>query len=147
MSTHKRGILEKKRLLSIDYGAKRVGIAITDPLRIFAYPLETLANDSFFWSNLLKLFSSYEIEKLIIGYPLKEDGSKSSSTELVIKFTEELQKKVNIPFEYYDERYSSEIAKERIISSVSSKKKRRDKGLVDKNAAAVILEDYMKESE
>ncbi len=137
--------MEKKRIISIDYGARRVGIAVTDPLRIFAYPLQTLLNDSSFWARLLSILESYDIETIVIGYPLKEDGSASDSTELVTKFAEELKKRISIHVEFYDERYSSEIAKERVISSVTSKKKRRDKGLVDKNAAAVILEDYLKE--
>ncbi|PKL88014.1 MAG: Holliday junction resolvase RuvX [Ignavibacteriae bacterium HGW-Ignavibacteriae-2] len=137
---------EQKRILCIDYGARRVGIAITDPLRIFVYPLTTIENNSFFWETFDTLIREYDIEKFILGYPLKEDGSRSSSTELIEKFRSELEKKMNIPIEYYDERYSSELAKDRIIQSVSSKKKRRDKSLVDKNAAAIILEDYLREN-
>ncbi|MBU1096628.1 MAG: Holliday junction resolvase RuvX [Bacteroidetes bacterium] len=137
---------EQKRILCIDYGARRVGIAITDPLRIFVYPLTTIENNSFFWETFDTLIREYDIEKFILGYPLKEDGSRSSSTELIEKFRSELEKKINIPIEYYDERYSSELAKDRIIQSVSSKKKRRDKSLVDKNAAAIILEDYLREN-
>ncbi len=77
---------------------------------------------------------------------MKEDGSRSTSTELIEKFRSELEKKYKYKIEYIDERYSSEIAKERIIASVPSRKKRRDKGLVDKNAAAILLEDYLRES-
>jgi putative Holliday junction resolvase len=139
--------LEKARFLAIDYGLKRVGIAITDPLRFFAYPLETLQNDSNFWTKFQTIISNYEIETIIVGYPLKEDGSKSSSTELVENFVSELKKRIKVPIELIDERYSSSIAKERVLNSVSSKKKRRDKALIDKNAAAIILEDYMKENE
>ena len=134
---------EKKRYLGIDYGAKRVGIAVTDPLRIFAYGLTTIQNDSKFWDNLLNLFAEYDIETIVLGYPLKESGERSSSTELIEKFREELGKKVSLPIEYVDERYSSTIAQQQIIASVTSKKKRRNKGLVDKNAAAVILQEYL----
>ena len=63
-----------------------------------------------------------------------------------MKFVEELAKKVSIDIEFVDERYTSELAKQRIIQSVPSKKKRRDKGLIDKNAAAIMLEDYMREN-
>jgi putative Holliday junction resolvase len=129
--------------MAIDYGEKRIGIAVTDPLNMFAYPLTTLQNDSKFWNNLSKLLTEYNVVKIILGYPLKESGEESTSTKAVQKFNEELSKHVSLPIELIDERYSSDIAKQRIIASVSSKRKRRDKSLVDKNAAAVILEDYM----
>jgi len=133
----------EKRILGIDYGARRVGIAITDPLLMFAYPLTTLQNDKNFWENFLQLFEEYNIQKIVLGYPLKESGEKSSSTELIEKFKRELEKKVKLPIILVDERYSSVIAKQQIIESVPSKKKRRNKGLIDKNAAAVILKEYL----
>ena len=134
---------EQKRILGIDYGTKRVGIAITDPLRLFAYGLTTILNDLKFWDNFDKLVTEYDIEIIVLGYPLKESGERSSSTELVEKFQAELKKKVNIPIELVDERYSSSIAQQQVLESVTSKKKRRNKGLIDKNAAAVILQDYL----
>lgn len=134
---------EKDRILAVDYGRARVGIAVSDPLRFFAIPLITIKNDNNFWKNFEEIISEYKIEKIILGHPLKEDGSKSEMTLEVEKFKLILEKKANLIVELYDERYSSSIAHERIIKSVSSKKKRKDKGLVDKNAAAVFLEDYM----
>jgi len=136
-------MIEQKRILGIDYGTKRVGIAITDPLRLFAYGLTTILNDLKFWDNFDKLVTEYDIEIIVLGYPLKESGERSSSTELVEKFQAELKKKVNIPIELVDERYSSSIAQQQVLESVTSKKKRRNKGLIDKNAAAVILQDYL----
>ena len=136
-------MIEKKRILGIDFGAKRVGIAITDPLRMFGYPLITILNDNNFWKNLGKLFVEYSIETIVLGYPLKESGARSTSTDLIEEFKVELEKRVKIPIVLVDERYSSSIAKQQIIVSVSSKKKRRDKGLIDKNAAAVILKEYL----
>lgn len=135
--------LEHPRILAIDYGAKRVGFAITDPLRMFAYPLITLENDKNFWQNLEQVFIEYNVELIVLGYPLKEDGGKSSSTEIVEKFESELKKRKSIEVKLVDERYSSTIAKDRILESVSSKKKRKDKKLIDMNAAAVILQDYL----
>lgn len=133
----------ENRILAIDFGKKRIGIAITDPLNMFAIPLITLLNDSTFWVKFEQIFNEYRIEKILLGYPLKESGEKTHSTDAVIKFSEELEKKKPIEVIMWDERYSSSIAYERIISSVTSKKKRRDKSLIDKNAAAVILEDYL----
>lgn len=136
--------MEEKRILAIDYGSKRIGIAITDPLNIFAYPLITLTNDNKFFDNLKKILSQYKVVKILIGSPLKENGEESVTSQSVNKFIEELKKHVQIEVELVDERYSSEIARQRIVESVVSKKKRRDKSLIDKNAAAVILEDYLK---
>ncbi len=135
--------MKEARILAIDFGEKRIGLAVTDPLNIFAYPLLTLPNDSKFWQNLEKIISGYSVVKIVLGYPLKESGDQSSSSRLVLKFKGELEKRVSVPVDLVDERYSSEIAKQRIIASVSSKKKRRNKLLLDKNAAAVILEDYL----
>jgi len=134
---------EKPRILAIDYGARRIGIAITDPLRLFSIPLLTIPNDKDLWSNLLRIFDSYEIETVVIGYPLKESGGRSSSTEMVEKFRKELEKKISQKILFVDERYSSEIAQHRILETVPSKKKRKDKNLIDKNAAAVILQSYL----
>ena len=135
--------MKEARTLAIDFGEKRIGLAVTDPLNIFAYPLSTLQNDSKFWNNLSKIISEYSVVKIVLGYPLKESGEQSSSTKMVVTFKDELEKRISLPVELVDERYSSDIAKQRIIASVSSKKKRRDKSLLDKNAAAVILEDYL----
>jgi len=136
--------MEKKRIVGIDYGEKRIGIAITDPLGIFAQPLTTLFNDDKFWKGLESLLEQYAIAEIVVGYPLKESGDKGEITGKIDHFVKTLEKKFKVPVELADERYSSGIAKERVIASVTSKKKRRDKGLIDKNAAAVILEDYMK---
>jgi len=132
-----------ERILSIDYGEKRIGIAISDPLKFFAIPLTTLENNSTFWKEFNKIFDSYNITIIVLGYPLKEDGTKSTSTLAVEKFEKELAKKIKLPIELVDERYSSTIAQEQIIESVKSKKKRRNKALIDMNAAAVILGDYL----
>jgi len=135
--------LDEQRILAIDFGVKRIGFAITDPLNMFGYPLVTVPNDNKFWNELLKVISEYKVVKIILGYPLKESGSESTSSKAVLKFKEELEKRITLPIELVDERYSSSIARDRIIQSVSSKKKRRDKSLLDKNAAAVMLEDYL----
>lgn len=136
--------MEEKRILAIDYGSKRIGIAITDPLNMFAYPLTTLLNDSHFIPKLQQITKEYSVVKILIGIPLREDGSESVTAKAVLVFKELIAKNFTQEIEMVDERYTSEIAKQRIIESVPSKKKRRDKSLLDKNAAAVILEDYLK---
>ncbi len=135
-----------KRILAIDYGIKRIGIAISDPLKIFAIPLITLENNKNFWNEFLSIIKNYNIEKIILGYPLKENGNKSHITVQVEKFLSELNTKIKIPVTLVDERYSSAIATEQIMEVVKSRKKRRDKSLVDKKAAAVILSDFLNNS-
>ncbi len=132
-----------ERILAIDYGEKRIGIAISDPLKIFAIPLTTILNNKNFWNEFIKIFEKYNIVEIILGYPLKEDGTKSSITLKVEEFENKLKNKIKLPIKLVDERYSSSIATEQIIESVKSKKKRRDKSLIDKNAAAVILSDFL----
>jgi len=137
----------EKRILAIDYGEKRIGIAVTDPLNIFAYPLITLQNDNKFLAHLQNIINEYSVMKILIGMPFKENGEQSFVSRLVVEFKNQLEKIVTIPIELVDERYSSDIAQKRINESVKSKKKRRDKSLIDKNAAAVILEDYLRSME
>lgn len=136
-----------ERILAIDYGEKRIGIAISDPLKMFAIPLLTINNTSKFWIELKKTISQYNIVHVVIGYPYKDDGSKSSIANQIEKFALELSNKLKLNYEFIDERYSSSIAWEQILNGVPSKKKRRDKSLIDKNAAAVILQDYLKSNE
>ncbi|HPN38588.1 MAG TPA: Holliday junction resolvase RuvX [Melioribacteraceae bacterium] len=137
---------QNKRILGIDYGEKRVGIAITDPLRIFVYPLLTLSNDERLIENLEKVLIEYNVEKIVVGYPYKEDGSKWQVTENIEKFAKILGEKFKLAIEFYDERYSSELAKNRVLQSTSKRSKRREKGIIDRNAAAIILEDYLKDN-
>ena len=133
-----------ERVLAIDYGEKRIGIAITDPLRMFSIPLITFSNDKKIWSEFKKLFDKYNIVHVVLGHPIKEDGSKSEITLIVEKYAKEFENKFGISVELVDERYSSAIAWEHIIAGVPSRKKRRNKSLIDMNAAAVILDDYLR---
>lgn len=136
--------MKEERILAIDFGSKRIGIAVTDPLNMFAYPLTTLFNDFSFIEKFKKILSEYSVVKIIVGMPFKESGEESVTGKAVLEFIEMLKKQITLEIVLVDERYSSEIAKQRIIESVPSKKKRRDKSLLDKNAAAVILEDYLR---
>lgn len=136
----------EERILAIDYGLKRVGLALTDPLKIFAYPYKTLQNDAMFWKNLDQVIKENGVVKIVLGYPLLENGSKSEMTLAVEAFCEEIKKRYKLETVFWDERYSSGLAWDNIISSVKSRKKRRDKGLIDMNAAAIILQEYLREN-
>ena len=134
------------RIIAIDYGEKRIGLALTDPLFIFAYPFKTLPNDSNFFNELRKIINEQNILKIILGYPLKESGELSSITEEVLKFKKKLENAYKLEVVLKDERYTSSIAKEIINKTVTKKSKRRDKGLIDKSSAAIILQDYLDEN-
>jgi putative Holliday junction resolvase len=136
--------VNEERILAIDYGAKRIGLAVTDPLKMFAIPFDTIPNDKYTFDKLKQIVNEKNVVKIILGNPVKENGGDSLISKDIRKFKSELEKKINLTIELVDERYSSEIASKRILESVPSKKKRRDKSLIDKNAAAVILEDYLK---
>ncbi len=135
--------MKESRTLAIDFGEKRIGLAVTDPLNIFAYPLVTLLNDTSIWEKLSSIIKEYSVEKVIIGFPVKESGANSIISESVLKFKEEIAKRFLLTAELVDERYSSKIAHQRILEKVTSKKKRKDKSMIDQNAAAVLLEDYL----
>lgn len=132
-----------KRILAIDFGLKRIGLALSDPLAIFAYPFKTILNDKKLWDELTQIIHEQSIKKIILGLPKKESGGTTSITNEVLKFKKLLEEKFNLEIILRDERYSSLIAKELILESVTKKSKRKEKGLIDKNAAAVILQDYL----
>jgi len=135
--------VEEERILAIDFGTKRIGLAITDPLKMFAIPFDTLPNNISTITAIIKIINEKNVKQIILGYPVKESGEETSISPLLNKFKKELENKTGIQIQLVDERYSSDIASKRILESVKSRKKRRDKSLIDKNAAAVILEDYL----
>lgn len=135
----------EERVLAIDYGTKRIGLALSDPLKIFAYPYLTVSNDNKLFPTLANLIKEQGISEIVVGYPLKENGEKSSSTLEVEKFVDELKKRISTNIVFRDERYTSEMAKQNILQSVTKKKKRQDKGLVDRNAACIFLQEYLDE--
>jgi putative Holliday junction resolvase len=133
----------ESRFLAIDYGEKRVGLALTDPLKIIASPFTTLSNDEKFVPKLLQIIREQKVSKIILGLPFCDNGTEARLGPVIRKFKDELFALSNVEIEFFDERYSSSIAEERIRSTVAKKSKRRQKSLIDMNAAAVILEDYL----
>ena len=129
--------------MGIDYGAKRVGIAVTDPLKIIASGLQTVATKEIFdfLNNYLK---KEEVECIVVGDPIGLDDLPTDATPLVKAFLKKLAKQFpKIKIATFDERFTSKRAKEIIFQSGVSRKKRREKALVDKISAALILQDYM----
>ena len=131
------------RILSIDYGGKRTGLAVTDPLQIIATGLETIESRELIpW--LKKYVSVEEVELIIIGLPKNWDESDTHGTPLVKAAIKKIQKEFpTIPLQTVDERYSSKMAKDAMLEMGMKKKDRRDKKNVDLIAATIILQEYM----
>src|SRR5688572_20541677 len=131
------------RILSIDYGLKRTGIAVTDPLKIIATGLTTIETPQLF--NFLKdYFRKEEVELIIIGEPKNWDESDTHATPLVRKAIVRLQKEFPaIPIKTVDERFTSKMASRAMIDMGLKKKQRQNKALVDEIAATIILQEYL----
>lgn len=131
------------KILSIDYGTVRVGLAETDDLQIIATGLDTVPSKEIF-EYLKKYFEKNSIEKIIIGEPKQMNGSPSESTIKIEEFIEKLRKLYpQYPIIRIDERFTSKIAFQTMIDSGLSKKKRQNKGLIDEIAATILLQDYL----
>lgn len=133
------------RILSIDYGKKRTGLAVTDPLQIIANGLATVSTSELF--DYLKKYTSQEqVERIVIGRPTQPNGQPSENLVRVEQFVNRWRKAMpEIPIEYYDERFTSVLAHQAILDSGIGKKARRDnKGLVDEISATIILQDWMR---
>jgi len=133
---------EEKRILGIDYGRKRIGLSISDPLGIIATPVDTV-NRKKVIERIQEILVEFKLKKIIIGYPLRSDGEKGRSTEEVEKFAQLIEKTFGIEIELWDERYST-IEAERIMRD-AGKSSSREKRKVDMIAAAVILQSYLDE--
>lgn len=133
------------RIMAIDYGTKRTGIAVSDPLQIIATGLDTVATHDLF-DFLERYFKEEEVETIVIGEPLHPDGQPAQIAHLVIGFERKIRKLYpDKTVLLQDERYTSQEAKAIILQSGAKKKKRREKGLVDKISAVLILQEYMEQ--
>lgn len=131
------------RILCIDYGLKRTGIAVTDPLQIIATGLTTV-NSNELISFLKKYFLQEQVELIVIGEPKNLDDSDTHATPLVKAVIIKLQKEFpQIPIKKVDERYTSKMAKQAMIDMGMKKKDRRNKKTVDEIAATIMLQEYM----
>jgi putative holliday junction resolvase len=131
------------RILAIDYGTKRVGLAVTDPLKIIASALDTVHSKDIF--VFLKTYlETEEVEAFVVGMPVNLDGEDTNNTPHVKGFVKNLKKTfLDIPVHLHDERFTSKMALDAMIAGGSSKKDRREKGNIDKISAAIILQSYM----
>lgn len=131
------------RILAIDYGTRRVGVAVSDPLQIIAGGLDTVPTEALF-DFLKKYTAEEEVETLVVGMPMHLDGNPAQIADKVEAFIKKFKELFpEILVERQDERFTSVDAKKIILQSGAKKKKRQDKSLVDKVAAILILQEYM----
>lgn len=133
------------RILAIDYGKKRTGIAVTDSLCIIANGLATVSTSELF-EFLSQYITKESVGQIVIGKPIQPNGQPSENLARVEQFVNRWRKiHPELPIDYYDERFTSVIAHQAMITGgVKKKTRREDKGLVDEISATIILQDYMK---
>jgi putative Holliday junction resolvase len=131
------------RIIGIDYGTKRIGLAVTDPLKIFASPMETVRTCDF--ESYIKKYSETEtIEGFVIGYPVKMNNQASETVKFIDPFIKRLEKLFpGIPVTRADERFTSSMALQTMIDGGVKKMDRRNKTMVDKISAAIILQSFL----
>ena len=131
------------RILAIDYGQKRVGLAVTDPLKITANALDTIPVHEIF-EYLTKYLDKENVEKIVVGLPRQMSGELSASMQYIEPFVKGLQRMFpRHEIVYVDERFTSSLAQKTILEAGLKKKDRQNKALVDKVAATIILQTYL----
>lgn len=131
------------RIICIDYGGKRTGLAVTDPMQIIATALATIPSKELV-SFLQKYMATEPVELILIGEPLNLDDSPTHGTPLVKKAIQDLTKAFPaIPIQTVDERYSSKLAVRAMVDMGMKKKDRREKGNIDQIAATMLLQEFL----
>ncbi|MBR3727044.1 MAG: Holliday junction resolvase RuvX [Prevotella sp.] len=130
------------RILSIDYGKKRTGIAVTDPLQIIAGGLATVSTSELY-DFLVGYIAREPVERIVVGEPRQPNGQPSENLARVQQFVNRWRKHQTIPVEYYDERFTSVLAHRAMIDAGLKRKARQDKALVDEVSATILLQDFL----
>jgi putative Holliday junction resolvase len=136
-------MIENDRVMGIDYGSTRIGISLSDPLKIIAQPFRTLPNDGKFWQDLKSILQDQAVQLVVVGMPLNLKGQKGKKAEEVEQFIERLKAVTNCEVVVWDERFTSTIAQRTLLAMGTTKGQRRVKGRVDAMAAAVILQNFL----
>jgi len=132
----------KDRILALDVGDKRIGVAVSDPFGFSGSPLGTFLNNKDFFKKLEEIINQYKPTKIVIGLPLTLSGEEGAQAKKTKNFAKKLQKYFpNIPIEFEDERFTTDIAEERLSVLLKNKKKKKQK--LDSISAIVILESYL----
>lgn len=140
--------MTETKYLAVDFGLKRTGVAVSDSSKTFAFSRETLQTGNDLYKKILNLIKDENVEKVIVGYPLRFDSSETHSTSHVEKFTTKLknlikQNSLTCEVVFFDERFTSNIAKYHLANSGMKSSKRKDKGNIDAISAQIILQDFL----
>jgi len=131
------------RILGVDYGSKRIGLAISDPGGIIATPVrtETCSGEEDALKKIIAVCTELKADKIVLGLPLNMNGSQGPQAEKVTAFGEKLKSRLDIPLEMWDERLSS-VSAERVLIDAGTSRRRR-KEVIDKLAAQIMLQNYL----
>ena len=131
------------RILALDYGTKRIGVALSDELKWTAQPLETLERRELEWdvAHIAALVTSHDVERVVLGFPLQLDGRQGPAVLAMRAFAVRLEAGISVPIVLWDERMTTKAAEDLLIAADVSRKKR--KGAVDRVAAAILLQSYL----
>ncbi len=133
-----------KRILGLDYGTQRIGVSLSDPLRITARPLTTLQQSTDIFYEIKNLVEKENVELIVVGMPYSLKGEKTQKAQEVSVFIEKLRQQTGCTVIPWDERFTTVIAQQTMLSMNTKKKKRREKnGTLDQMAAALILQSYL----
>lgn len=131
------------RVMALDFGMKRIGVALSDQLKMFAYAHTTVNNDEKAFNNLFEIIKEKFVSEIVLGIPNENRISKTSIVENIKKFKSELEQRFGLRVILWDETFTSSIAQQRVIESVNKKQKRKNKELLDMHSAAIILQEYL----
>lgn len=139
---------DTSKYLGIDFGLRRIGMAISDTEKKFSFYRDYILNDKNAYDKITDTVINENVSKIIIGYPLNFKSEKTEITKSVESFSRELKshmhkKNTDAEIIFTDERFTSSLAQENLIQSGLSKKKRREKGIVDSLSAKILLQDYL----
>ncbi len=131
------------RILGVDYGSVRIGLAVSDPLKIIAQGLKTIPNDGNCFDEIADVIEEQNIKKIIVGKPLHLSGGESAKSAEVDEFVKKLKKRTSLEIIQIDERFTSIMAQKSILAMGAKKKQRQNKSKVDEVASAILLQGYL----
>ena len=131
------------RILGLDYGSKRIGVAVSDPTRLIAQGVTTLESDGSVFGRIAEIVKREQVACVVVGMPYSADGGKGKKALEVDEFIGELRKHIDAEIDTWDESYSSVNAHQTFISTGMTRKKRRQKSRVDEMAARLMLQEYL----
>ncbi|MFQ5797540.1 MAG: Holliday junction resolvase RuvX [Bacteroidota bacterium] len=137
------GTAEAKRILGIDYGTQRIGVAVSDPLLIIAQGVATFRNSEKFLSDLQSLIKRYDVGLIVVGMPYHRSGDRSQMAREVEQFIQKVGCKTGLEVVAWDEQYTSTLAQQTMVMMGVKKKKRQKKAKVDEIASALILQSFL----